>query len=194
MELSVIKKQLAMDSRDVAKLTGKLHKNVLKDIEKILPKVIGSNLSRLEYKDSRGRMQPYYQLPYRELLVLLTGYSVELRTAVIDRWAYLEKHYQTERKKSIEVRNDFTDTLSEHGYKEQYHFIQTTSQMKKAFDITHKKGEMTVSELDKITASEALAKVLLTDEQGYYEVNPICVEAAKTVKDIIEQKSMKHIA
>ncbi len=190
MELAIIEKKLAMDSRDIATLTHKKHKNVLKDIREMLEK-IGSNLSpsfESTYLDAYGREKPCYKLPHRELLILLTGYSVELRAAVIDRWAYLERHYKTERKKSIETRNTFTDTLSEHGYTKPHEYIQTTQQMKKSLDISHGKKEMTTRELDEVAASEALAKVMINDEQGFNEVNPVCVGAAEIVANAKKQR------
>lgn len=183
MELAILNKKLAMDSRDIAKLTHKRHADVMRDIRDMLEKMGAKMHSSFEskYFDTYGREKPCYKLPHRELLILLTGYSVELRTAVIDRWAYLEKHYQTERKKAIETRNDFTDTLQEHGYTKQHEYIQTTQQMKKTLGIVHKKAEMTTKELVAIKASEALATVLLDDEQGFNEVNPVCVEASEIV-------------
>lgn len=189
-ELSIINKKLAMDSRDIAKEMHKRHKHVIRDIENILQKM-GPNLGssfKSSYKDKYGRLQPCYKLPYRELLILLTGYSVELRTAVIDRWAYLERNYRSERKKSIEVRKTFTDELKERGYKNKYEYIQTTQQMKKSLAITHKKDEMTEKELKAINASEAMASLLLDDEYGYKEVNPVCVEASDIVNNVIRKK------
>ena len=195
MELSIIDKRLAMDSRDIAKLTKKRHKNVLRDIQDMLEKM-GSNLGssfKSTYLDKYGREKPCYKLPYRELLILLTGYSVELRASVIDRWACLERYYKTERKKSIEIRNTFTDILKEHGYTQQHEYIQTTSQMKKRLEISHKKNEMTAEELKAIYASEALSSYLLTDEYGYHSVNPTCLEACSVVINAKKNKLQRFL-
>ena len=181
MELTIINQKLAMDSRDIAKLTGKQHKSVLRDIDKMLPKVTGTKVCRLMYTDKKGELRPHYCLPYRELLILLTGYSVELRTAVIDRWAFLERIYNSERIKSIETRKLFTDDLQDHGYEKRGHYIKTTSDMKSILGITHKKNDMTVRELKAVRASEAMASLMLSDEYGFYEVNPVCLEATKIV-------------
>lgn len=184
MELSVINKKLAMDSRDIAELTHKRHSDVMRDIDRMLPKIANANVRRLTYKDRQGKERPYYCLPHRELLVLLTGYSVELRTAVIDRWAFLERGYRADRVKSIELRKEFTDELKERGYDKQYQYIQTTNQMKKALGISNKKNDMIRREFNAIAASEALAKVMLSDEYGYYQVNPVCVNASKVVREV----------
>lgn len=180
MELSIINKKLTMDSRDVAALTHKRHSDVLRDIRNMYEK-LGVSKSAFTYKDLQGKERPYFLLDFEDTFTLLTGYSVELRSFVIKRWVYLEKKYRKTRQKSIEVRNDFTDTLSERGYSKNYEYIQTTQQMKRALDITHKKVEMTEKELAAITASEALSKLLLDDEYGFLEVNPVCVDAAEIV-------------
>ena len=187
MELSIINKKLAMDSRDIAKLTYKRHDHVIRDIRRMYEK-LGIPKIGFTYKDSQGKDRPYYLLNYEDTITLLTGYSVELRSAVIKRWLYLEKHYQVERKKSIEVRNTFTDELKERGYTKQYEYIQTTQQMKKTLGITHKKTEMTVKELKAIRASEAMASLLVDNEYGYREVNPVCVEASNIVINALQKK------
>lgn len=190
MELAIIEKKLAMDSRDIARQTGKKHKAVIRDIRNMLEK-IGTNLCpsfERTYFDKYGREQKCFLLPYRELLILLSGYSVELRTAVIDSWIQLEKHYRAERKKSIAVRNNFTDELKDRGYEKQFEYIQTTTQMKKPLGINHKKSEMTAKELKAIRASEAMASLLLENEYGYKEVNPVCVEASNIVSSAMQKR------
>ena len=183
-----------MDSRDIAKLTKKQHSHVLRDIKKMLAKLDpcetknGTSYNIRTYKNSNNVEAIFYLLNYELTITLLTGYSIELRSAVVKRWLYLEKHYQTERKKSIEVRHTFTDELKERGYTHQHEFIQTTMQMKKPLGIVHKKDEMTAKELKAIRASEAMASLLLTDENGYHEVNPVCVEASNIVKNAMTKR------
>lgn len=190
MELSIFNNRLAMDSRDIAKLLHKRHDHVLRDIKNMLEKIapdLGASFQS-HYKDKYNREKLCFKLPHRELLILLTGYSVELRTIVIDRWAFLERNFRAERQKSIEVRNTFTDELKSRGYSKKYEYINTTRAMKKPLGITHKKSEMSARELMAVRASEAMASLLLDDEFGYQEVNPVCVEASETVQRAVEKK------
>lgn len=81
-----------MSSREIAKLTGKEHKNVIRDIRAMLDALQddGSELSHVrEDQDARGYTSAFHL--DRELTeTLLTGYSVPLRRKVIARWHELE--------------------------------------------------------------------------------------------------------
>lgn len=82
---------LTMSSREIAELTGKEHKNVLADIRKMLEE-LGQTLAEFsaDVQDAYGRLQPAFKLPKRETLILVSGYSVELRARIVDRWQELE--------------------------------------------------------------------------------------------------------
>lgn len=92
------------------------------------------------------------------------------------------------REKSKEIRNRFTAMQKAHGYTEQHEYIQTTRQMKQKLGITAKKDDMTKQELATISAAEWLSIAMVTDEKGYYEVNPVCVTASETVNNAIASK------
>ena len=83
---------VTMTSGEIADLTGKEHKNVIRDIRTMLDdlKADGSDLSHVhEDKDARG-YTACFKLPKRETLILVSGYSTELRARIIDRWQELE--------------------------------------------------------------------------------------------------------
>ena len=83
---------LTMSSLEIAELTGKQHKHVLTDIRNMLNSLnIESAVFTADYKDSKGRMYPCYNLPKRETLILVSGYSVTMRARIIDRWQELEE-------------------------------------------------------------------------------------------------------
>lgn len=81
-----------MSSVDIAELTGKAHKNVIRDIREVLGglKIEPSSFEGT-YANAQGKSQPCFNLPKRECLILVSGYSVELRAKVIDRWMELEQ-------------------------------------------------------------------------------------------------------
>lgn len=96
-------------------------------------------------------------------------------------------------RKSKDTRNAFTDTLKTHGYTKQHEYIQTTVQMKKELGISKPKKEMDMKEKAMILAAEALSMACITDEFGYQEVNPICLDAADNIAGYVEEKTNKKI-
>ena len=81
-----------MDSRKIAEATGKRHDNVVKDIETQLGKLDGGVLRFQDtYRNAQnGQEYRCFKLPRRECLILVSGYDVNLRAAIIDRWEELE--------------------------------------------------------------------------------------------------------
>lgn len=82
-----------MSSREIAELTGKEHRHVLRDIRQVLGELLGEEgLSKFgqSYLNAQNKAQPEYLLPKRETLILVSGYDVHLRARIIDRWAELE--------------------------------------------------------------------------------------------------------
>lgn len=81
-----------MSSREIAELTGKQHKDVLYDIRKMLES-LGLSTADFSavYKAENGQSYEQFVLPKRETLILVSGYSVEMRAKIIDRWQELEQ-------------------------------------------------------------------------------------------------------
>lgn len=83
-----------MSSIEIAELTGKAHKNVMADIRTMIDGLKTQPINALSfegiYRDERNREQKCYRLPKRECLILVSGYSIELRAKIIDRWMELE--------------------------------------------------------------------------------------------------------
>jgi Rha family phage regulatory protein len=84
-----------MSSLEIAKLTGKSHDNVLRDIRKILAE---AEIDVLKFEDSYKSAQnkdvTCFNLPRRECDLVIAGYSVKYRLAIIDRWQELEAKQQ----------------------------------------------------------------------------------------------------
>lgn len=80
-----------MSSLEIAELTGKLHKNVLADIRRMLAELgLQPAAFSARYRDEKGEVRTCFHLPKRETMILVTGYSVPMRAVVVDRWAELE--------------------------------------------------------------------------------------------------------
>ena len=80
-----------MSSLQIAEITGKDHKNVLADIRRVLEEaeIEGANFLA-PYKMPSGQTASVYNLPRRECDLVISGYSVKYRLAIIDRWHELE--------------------------------------------------------------------------------------------------------
>ena len=96
MEVLTLKEktgELRMSSREIAELTGKQHKHVMRDIRNMEPaweKVNGSKFGLVEYLDEKGEKRPEYQLNKDETLYVATKYNDETRAKLIMRWKQLE--------------------------------------------------------------------------------------------------------
>ncbi|WP_375656123.1 Rha family transcriptional regulator [Bartonella sp. MR63HLJHH] len=83
-----------MSSREIAELCGKQHAHIMRDIRQMLGELYpegGQSKFGSTYLDKQGKTQNCYNLPKRECLILVSGYSMTLRARIIDRWQELEK-------------------------------------------------------------------------------------------------------
>jgi anti-repressor protein len=80
-----------MSSLDIAEITGKEHGHVMRDIRSVLNEAgIDASSFGAIYLDAYNRDKPCYSLPRRECDLVVSGYSVKYRLAIIDRWHELE--------------------------------------------------------------------------------------------------------
>ncbi len=88
-----------MSSREIAELCSKRHDHVMRDIKKMLEELNAPKFGVVDfsgyYLDGKGESRPCYNLPKRECLILVSGYSTALRAKIIDRWQELEKQAVT---------------------------------------------------------------------------------------------------
>ncbi len=82
---------MTMSSLEIAERTGKDHRNVLRDIRIMLEGLsIAEPKFGSSYQDGTGRTLPCFNLPKRECLILVAGYSIPLR-AKITSWGIIRK-------------------------------------------------------------------------------------------------------
>lgn len=95
-----------MSSLVIAEITGKAHKEVMRDIRATLAQVgIDERKFALYYFDRTNRRRPCYGLPRRECDLVISGYSATYRLAIIDRWQELEA------KEAPKLPTTFSDAL-----------------------------------------------------------------------------------
>lgn len=80
---------MRMTSKEVAELTGKEHDNVRRDIANMIEK-LSLKIEEKAEASKGGRPSKVYLLEKRESLILVSGYSIEMRAKIIDRWQELE--------------------------------------------------------------------------------------------------------
>lgn len=86
--------QQTMSSLEIAKLTGKDHSHVMRDIRNMEPaweKISQSKFGLASYKDAQGKERPCYELTKTECLYVATKYNDEARAKLVIRWEELEK-------------------------------------------------------------------------------------------------------
>lgn len=110
-ELAAVQMGQRMSSREIAELTEKEHKNVLRDIrELVAQEAIGRlNFELTSYLDKSNRTQDEYLLDFDATMTLLTGYNAVLRSRVIKRWRKLEQKeaLPIERAKTPSIASEF---------------------------------------------------------------------------------------
>lgn len=78
-----------MTSREIAELTGKAHNNVRADVAKMAA-TLSLRIQQKSEASTGGRPSIVYLLDKRETLILVSGYNIQMRARIIDRWQELE--------------------------------------------------------------------------------------------------------
>lgn len=100
-----------MTSKEIAEVTGKEHKIVMRDIRNLIDQLGENNgyiFVPVEYIDLKGEKRPMYKLDKKSCLLLSSGYSVVLRSKIIDRWEELEKE---KRSGNFVIPSTFSEAL-----------------------------------------------------------------------------------
>lgn len=103
----IVRKE-TMTSLEIAEVTGRNHKDVMRSIremEEAWVKVNGRKFALVEYKDAKGEMRPCYSLNKTECLYIATKFNDEARAKLVLRWEELE------RKEQYQVPQSFAEAL-----------------------------------------------------------------------------------
>lgn len=90
MQLANIGQQLTMSSREIADFVGSAHDSVLKTIRNLIERGLVFGNDTPYTHPQNGQTYSEFQLDYRNTMVVVSGYSVEVRARIIDRWQELE--------------------------------------------------------------------------------------------------------
>jgi len=178
-----------MTTVEIAQQTGKEHRNVKRDTETMLTELYGKD-SLLKFEQSytadNGQTYSCYQLGKNDVLTLISGYSIPLRSKIIKRLDELENNNNgyiniSEKKKEIvEIQLMTTKYLSEMlNYSEIstlkiVHNINNINGIPTDYlpkYIEHQRVHFSLSrlfEINKITMTARKFNALL-EEQGYIE-------------------------
>lgn len=80
---------LTMSSREIAEITYKEHKNVLRVIRDLIEQNLVAQIEPLKF-EYRNQWFDYYELNKRDTFVVVARLSPEFTAAVVDRWQALE--------------------------------------------------------------------------------------------------------
>jgi len=148
-----------MSSLEIAKLTGKAHKNVLRDIRDTLE---ATNVDALKFELrhteglNKGRIKEYI-LPKRECDLIVSGYEPKYRLAIIDRWQELEitPKVQTEYIESELEIKALRDKYKKQEILAEYEFLKTLAEMSgRSFDINQYTDTIGITGQSKETLKE----------------------------------------
>ena len=97
-----------MSSLEIARLTGRDHAHVMRDIRNMEPaweKISQSKFGLASYNDAQGKQRPCYRLTKTECLYVATKFNDEARAKLVLRWEDLERQERA----NMLALPDFTD-------------------------------------------------------------------------------------
>lgn len=91
--LAPSQKEQRITSLEIAELTGKGHRDLLRSIrnqEIAWEKINERKFTLVEYRDKKGESRPMYELTKMESLYIISKYNDETRAKLVKRWFDLE--------------------------------------------------------------------------------------------------------
>lgn len=90
----VLSEVKTMSSREIAVIAETSHDSVLKTIRELIKRGIVSGNETTYKHIQNGQVYPEFLLTFRDTMVVVAGYSAEMRAKIIDRWQELEAKQQ----------------------------------------------------------------------------------------------------
>lgn len=161
----ILSKQ-TMSSIEIAELTGKDHKHVMRDIRVLLDQGVHQSNFGLMFRITKlgngaERKDPYYELTKKGCLILASGYDAKLRERIIDRWEELENE---KRNGGFQVPTSFKEALLLAAHQQELIEQQQVLIEQKDAEITEKDGTIKVltpkgETYDAIMSSQGLVTI-----------------------------------
>lgn len=172
-----------MSSLQIAELTGKQHKSILRDIRILLEQgVTQHNFVPSEYKDATGRTLPCYNLTKKGCLILASGYNAILREKIIDFVENPEKTdettcnptYQQEGKTDIQIfkNSTFGNVRATLIDNEPYFIAKDVCNVLQLTDVSKSVERLDEDEklIRKVFVSGQNREVIMVNESGLYNL------------------------
>jgi len=121
----LVEPALTMSSREIAELTGKEHKNVIRTVKDLLAaEILDAQIEPLKF-EYRGQWFDYYELNKRDSLVLVARLSPEFTAHIVDRWQELEKQVK---QTNVDLHDPYALRRALLNYTEQVIHLETQNQ------------------------------------------------------------------
>ena len=204
---------LHMSSLEIAELTGKRHDNVMTDIQHMLSELhLNAPDFSGTYKTSKGNIYQCFNLPKRETLILVSGYSIVMRARIIDRWQELEDKYgrkqslewnrarqegKLSRKAETDVIEAFVEYATAQGSQNAKHYYVNLTKgtykalylLDKSADIKDLRERLSVMQLNQLATAESVARKAIAEymDMGthYKDIYRIAIDRVITLADLL---------
>ena len=189
MQLAEIQSNKTMSSREIATLCEKEHGHVLRDIRKMLDELY-PKMDSIDYKgiftlkNEVTGLTSEILLPKRECLILVSGYSIVLRSRIIDRWQELESN------QSLALPN-FTDPAEAaeawaKEYREKQALAVTLEQAKPKINFYDKVGDsknlLIASKIGQSFKTNPMSAVVLNKHLEKFDVYNMSIKSGRVFK------------
>lgn len=169
-----------MSSYEIAELTSKQHSHIMRDIRKqLFQQGINESIYGSVKKDTKGQDRPMFNLDYEQTMILITGYSIPLRSKVVKRWQELESgqpalpNFNNPAEAARAWANEFEQkTIAENKVKElqpKAKFYDQVTSSKDAIDIGSAAKVLNIPKLGRNKLFELLRakNILMANNQPY---------------------------